>query len=32
LRDAAQVDTLKALGVPEMRIHYEVFGTDVFEE
>ena len=28
----AQVETLKALGVAEARIHYEVFGTDVFEE
>jgi nitric oxide dioxygenase len=28
----AQVETLKALGVPEGRVHYEVFGTDVFEE
>jgi nitric oxide dioxygenase len=27
----AQVDSLKALGVPEARIHYEVFGTDVFD-
>jgi nitric oxide dioxygenase len=27
----AQVDTLKAIGVPESRIHYEVFGTDVFD-
>jgi len=27
----SQVDTLKALGVPETRIHYEVFGTDVFD-
>jgi nitric oxide dioxygenase len=27
----AQVDALKALGVPEARIHYEVFGTDVFD-
>jgi nitric oxide dioxygenase len=27
-----QVETLKALGVPEGRVHYEVFGTDVFEE
>jgi nitric oxide dioxygenase len=26
-----QVDSLKALGVPETRIHYEVFGTDVFD-
>jgi nitric oxide dioxygenase len=27
----AQVETLKALSVPEGRVHYEVFGTDVFE-
>jgi nitric oxide dioxygenase len=27
----SQVDTLKALGTPEGRIHYEVFGTDVFD-
>jgi nitric oxide dioxygenase len=27
-----QVQALKALGVPESRLHYEVFGTDVFEE
>ncbi len=27
----AQVGALKALGVPEGRIHYEVFGTDVFD-
>jgi nitric oxide dioxygenase len=26
-----QVATLEALGVPEARIHYEVFGTDVFD-
>ena len=26
----AQVEALKALGVPEARVHYEVFGTDVF--
>lgn len=28
----AQVEALKALGVPDARVHYEVFGTDVFEE
>jgi nitric oxide dioxygenase len=28
---SVQVDTLKALGIPEVRIHYEVFGTDVFD-
>jgi len=28
----AQVDALKALGIPDARVHYEVFGTDVFEE
>jgi nitric oxide dioxygenase len=27
-----QVATLKELGVDEARLHYEVFGTDVFEE
>ncbi|MDR6858186.1 NO-inducible flavohemoprotein [Variovorax guangxiensis] len=27
-----QVETLKALGIDEARVHYEVFGTDVFEE
>ena len=27
-----QVRTLKALGVPESRLHYEVFGSDVLEE
>lgn len=27
-----QVQALKALGVPDARVHYEVFGTDVFEE
>jgi ferredoxin-NADP reductase len=27
----AQVDSLKALGIPEAKIHYEVFGTDVFD-
>jgi nitric oxide dioxygenase len=27
-----QVQALKAIGVPESRLHYEVFGTDVFEE
>jgi nitric oxide dioxygenase len=27
-----QVATLKELGVDESRLHYEVFGTDVFEE
>jgi nitric oxide dioxygenase len=27
-----QVQTLKALGVAESRLHYEVFGTDVFDE
>jgi nitric oxide dioxygenase len=27
-----QVQTLKALGVPEARLHYEVFGTDALEE
>ena len=27
----SQLDSLKALGVPEARIHYEVFGTDVFD-
>jgi nitric oxide dioxygenase len=27
-----QVETLKALGIKESRVHYEVFGTDVFEE
>jgi nitric oxide dioxygenase len=27
----AQLDSLKALGVPQERIHYEVFGTDVFD-
>ncbi|CAN7737345.1 MULTISPECIES: NO-inducible flavohemoprotein [unclassified Variovorax] len=27
-----QVETLKALGVAQARLHYEVFGTDVFEE
>ncbi|MDM0109241.1 NO-inducible flavohemoprotein [Variovorax sp. J22R24] len=28
----AQVEALRALGVPDARVHYEVFGTDVFEE
>jgi nitric oxide dioxygenase len=27
----SQVDTLKSLGVPGARIHYEVFGSDVFD-
>jgi nitric oxide dioxygenase len=27
-----QVQALKSLGVPESRLHYEVFGTDVFDE
>ncbi len=27
-----QVQTLKSLGVAEGRLHYEVFGTDMFEE
>jgi nitric oxide dioxygenase len=27
-----QVQALKALGVAESRLHYEVFGTDVFDE
>ena len=27
-----QVETLKALGIDEAKVHYEVFGTDVFEE
>ena len=27
-----QVETLKALGIDEARVHCEVFGTDVFEE
>ena len=27
-----QVETLKAMGIDEARLHYEVFGTDVFEE
>jgi len=27
----AQVDALGALGIPAARIHYEVFGTDVFD-
>lgn len=27
-----QVEALKSLGVAEARLHYEVFGTDVFEE
>ena len=28
----AQVHTLEELGVDSARVHYEVFGTDVFEE
>ena len=28
----AQVETLKELGVPDARVHYEVFGTDTFKE
>ncbi len=28
----AQVQALKSLGVADERLHYEVFGTDVFEE
>ena len=27
-----QLEALKALGVDQKRIHYEVFGTDVFNE
>ena len=27
-----QVEALKEMGIDEARLHYEVFGTDVFEE